>query len=105
MGHVEQQSRPRRLRSLWLALVAALAAAPAPLLPPQEDRRVTAAQGAMLEEIRRDAYETRGYTGRAELGAGVMAALGRVPRHRFVEAAPATAYANRPLPIGHRPTI
>jgi hypothetical protein len=60
MGHVEQQSRPRRLRSLWLALVAALAAAPAPLLPAQEDRRVTAAQGAMLEEIRRDAYETRG---------------------------------------------
>jgi protein-L-isoaspartate(D-aspartate) O-methyltransferase len=34
-----------------------------------------------------------------------MAALGRVPRHRFVEAAPATAYANRPLPIGHGQTI
>lgn len=36
----------------------------------------------------------------------VMAALGNVPRHRFVPAAVRDqAYANRPLPIGHGQTI
>jgi protein-L-isoaspartate(D-aspartate) O-methyltransferase len=60
----------------------------------------------MLEAVREDALETGSATGRPVLDDRVMAALARVPRHLFVpaELAP-SAYANRPLPIGHGQTI
>ena len=60
----------------------------------------------LLAEIRIDAQRTETFTGRGEFGAGVMAALGRIPRDAFVPAASrGSAYLNRPLPIGHRQTI
>ena len=60
----------------------------------------------MVEEIAALARETRFETGRAALSARVMAAMAKVPRHEFVPAAEqGSAYANRPLPIGHGQTI
>ncbi|MET0508240.1 MAG: protein-L-isoaspartate(D-aspartate) O-methyltransferase [Burkholderiaceae bacterium] len=60
----------------------------------------------MVAEIERDVRVTATMTGRAALDPRVMAAMGRVPRHRFVPAALRhRAYDNQPLPIGHEQTI
>ncbi|TSA49389.1 MAG: protein-L-isoaspartate(D-aspartate) O-methyltransferase [Nitrosomonadales bacterium] len=60
----------------------------------------------MLEEIAQMASETRFETGLAEFSPAVMAALGKVPRHRFVPPGQERfACDNRPLPIGHEQTI
>ena len=60
----------------------------------------------LMREITDLAQETATETGRKTFAAPVMAALGRVPRHRFVpEAQVPYAYKNRPLPIGHGQTI
>lgn len=70
----------------------------------QDDR--AAARARMVAEIAAMARETGGETGRPKFGDAVMAAMGKVPRHRFV---PLTeegfAYDNRPLPIGDGQTI
>jgi len=61
---------------------------------------------AMLDDIAALTRETRFETGRAILSERVMAALNKVPRHRFVPPGDERyAYANRPLPIGHGQTI
>ena len=61
---------------------------------------------ALLKEIEAMARDTGAETGRAVFSARVMAAMAKVPRHRFVPASyGALAYANRPLPIGHGQTI
>ena len=60
----------------------------------------------LISEIRRDARETRHYTGREHLKESVLDAMRRVDRSRFV--APGTeiyAWENRPLPIGYGQTI
>ena len=63
-------------------------------------------QAKLIEQIVTDAWETRGYTGRAELRQRVLDAMAAVPRHEFVDRyGAASAYANRPLPIGHGQTI
>jgi protein-L-isoaspartate(D-aspartate) O-methyltransferase len=68
--------------------------------------RYAAERREMLEEIARTTRETRAETGRAALSDRVMAALGRVPRHRLVpRAEEAHAYRNRPLSIGSGQTI
>ncbi|MBI3094866.1 MAG: protein-L-isoaspartate(D-aspartate) O-methyltransferase [Rhodocyclales bacterium] len=60
----------------------------------------------LLDEIREEMRGTRHYTGRAALDERVVAALGAVPRHAFVpDELQYSAYANRPLPIGHGQTI
>jgi len=60
----------------------------------------------MVEEIAALARDTRSETGRAAFSGRVMAAMGVVPRHEFVPASQlASAYANRPLPIGRGQTI
>ena len=52
------------------------------------------------------ARDTGAETGRPVFSARVMAAMAKVPRHRFVPATyGALAYANQPLPIGHGQTI
>jgi protein-L-isoaspartate(D-aspartate) O-methyltransferase len=88
-------------RSLLTAgLVAPLASA-----APAADEYALA-RARMLGEIERDMRETAGSTGRARLDPRVAAAMGRVPRHRFVPPELADrAYQNRPLPIGHDQTI
>jgi len=61
---------------------------------------------ALLREIERDVHDTAEYLNRRELDARVMAAMGSVPRHEFVQPQDRDlAYENRPLPIGHGQTI
>ena len=61
---------------------------------------------AMLQAIDSDMQETEHYTGINRLDDDVRQALAEVPRHLFVPAAiQASAYENRPLPIGHDQTI
>lgn len=84
-----------------LGLVAALAGGGGEAQDPYARERE-----AMLKEIEAMARDTGEETGRAVFSAGVMAAMARVPRQRFVPMSyAALAYANRPLPIGHGQTI
>jgi protein-L-isoaspartate(D-aspartate) O-methyltransferase len=63
-------------------------------------------QARMVAEIAAMARETGAETGRPRFGDAVMAALGKVPRHRFVPLLQQIfAYDNRPLPIGEGQTI
>ena len=89
------------LRSLVIALLFGLLAA-GPLAADDFDKP----RQRMSAEIAALARETAVETGRREFAALVMAAIARVPRHRFVpdDQAP-YAYDNRPLPIGHGQTI
>lgn len=60
----------------------------------------------LVAEVAADAERTADYTHRASFGTRVMAALGQVPRERFVpDSAWRSAYDNRPLAIGHGQTI
>ena len=60
----------------------------------------------MLEAIARLASQTAESTGVDVIDPAVMAAIDRVPRHQFVpQDLRSSAYANRPLPIGHGQTI
>jgi protein-L-isoaspartate(D-aspartate) O-methyltransferase len=64
------------------------------------------AREAMLQRIASEALATAGYTGRKGFSARLMAALSRVPRHRFVPASQAAlAYIDSALAIGHGRTI
>jgi protein-L-isoaspartate(D-aspartate) O-methyltransferase len=61
---------------------------------------------AMVEEIRTIARDAATDTGRPTIDARVLAAMDKVPRHRFVPPGEVrAAYANRPLPIGYGQTI
>jgi protein-L-isoaspartate(D-aspartate) O-methyltransferase len=63
-------------------------------------------RAALLREIAAMARDTGAETGRPVFSERVMAAMAKVPRHRFVGPTwGALAYANRPLPIGHGQTI
>ena len=68
--------------------------------------RYSAQRARMVTEIAALARETGGATGRPSLSEAVMAAMGSVPRHRFVPSSQEVfAYKNRPLPIGDGQTI
>ena len=70
-----------------------------------QDQRA-AARARMVAEIAAMARETGAETGRPIFSDAVMAAMGKVPRHRFVPASQDNlAYENRPLPIGEGQTI
>jgi protein-L-isoaspartate(D-aspartate) O-methyltransferase len=70
------------------------------------DERFAAERRQMVDEIAADAYGTRRDTGRSTLADRVMAAMGKVERHRFVPASEQRyAYRNSPLPIGNGQTI
>ena len=65
----------------------------------QQRRRMVEAIAAMARDTARD-------TGRPTFSPSVMAALGKVPRHRFVpDTVVRQAYENFPLPIGQGQTI
>ncbi|HET7764473.1 MAG TPA: protein-L-isoaspartate(D-aspartate) O-methyltransferase [Burkholderiales bacterium] len=65
-----------------------------------------AARARMVDDIAAMARETGGETGRPRFGDAVMAAMRKVPRHRFVPSSEeGHAYENRPLPIGEGQTI
>ncbi|HXV24318.1 MAG TPA: protein-L-isoaspartate(D-aspartate) O-methyltransferase [Alphaproteobacteria bacterium] len=64
------------------------------------------ARAALLAEIAEEAAATAIYTRRDAFSPEVMAAIGRVPRERFVEPGQEPlAYVNGPLPIGYGQTI
>jgi protein-L-isoaspartate(D-aspartate) O-methyltransferase len=84
-----------------LGLIAALAGGGAEAQDPYARERA-----ALLREIAAMARDTGAETGRPVFSARVMAAMAKVPRHRFVPGPfGALAYSNRPLPIGHGQTI
>ena len=75
-------------------------------MPAADEVDVKDLQAQLMAEIDRDTAETAGYTGRAALHPRVREAMATVVRHNFVDRyGPETAYANRPLPIGHGQTI
>ncbi len=60
----------------------------------------------MVAEIEAEVASTRRWLGKSRLDPRVVAALSKVPRHRFVPAINRShAYENRPQPIGHGQTI
>jgi len=64
------------------------------------------ARQQLVREIHSDVLSTSAYIGRKSFNESVMAAIGQVPRHRFVPPEMVSdAYENRPLPIGHGQTI
>ncbi len=68
--------------------------------------RYAAARERMVREIAAMARETGFETGRPVFSERVMAAMRKVPRHRFVpREQELEAYDNRPLPIGNGQTI
>jgi protein-L-isoaspartate(D-aspartate) O-methyltransferase len=72
----------------------------------QAQDNYTKARQAMIKEIEADARITSFYINKKELDPKVMAAMSKVPRHEFVPwHERLSAYANRPLPIGHGQTI
>ena len=90
----------RALARVWLLACACL------LMAASDEARYTGQRKALLAEIQRDAARTADATGRPRFSARVMGAMDAVPRHRFVPArSVGSAYANRPLPIGHGQTI
>lgn len=73
-------------------------------VPAQDD--FAARREAMVATVAALARDTGAETGRSQFSAPVMAAMVRVPRHRFVpDAQLAHAYDDRPLPIGQGQTI
>jgi len=60
----------------------------------------------MLQDIEREVHYTRTITRRGALDARVMAAMGKVPRHKFIDPDMLDrAYYDGPLPIGCGQTI
>ena len=71
-----------------------------------EEPRFARARAALVEEIQPDLALTCSHLEVRSLDPLVMAAMGRVKRHRFVPPKYLRqAYANHPLPIGHGQTI
>jgi protein-L-isoaspartate(D-aspartate) O-methyltransferase len=66
----------------------------------------TAARARMVAEVEAMYADTAAETGLAAMSPAVHAAMGKVERHRLVDATlAATAYRNYPLPIGNGQTI
>src|SRR5437879_11235786 len=91
---------------LGLVLSALLLLAVTHAQPSDAQDQRAAARARMVAEIAAMARETRAETGRPGFSDAVMAAMGKVPRHRFVPALQDVfAHDNRPLPIGEGQTI
>lgn len=73
---------------------------------PSQGGTFDAERHKMVEEVLADAAYTSSTSSGASLSPGVIAAMGKVERHRFVPfGLSALAYLNRPLPIGYGQTI
>jgi protein-L-isoaspartate(D-aspartate) O-methyltransferase len=94
------------LLALLPALVGALVAVGASVPAPAAAADFAAERRQMVGEIAAMTRETSAETGRPAIAAPVVAALEKVPRHRFVPIdQERSAYENRPLPIGYGQTI
>jgi protein-L-isoaspartate(D-aspartate) O-methyltransferase len=73
---------------------------------PSQGGEFDSARHKMVEEVSADTAATSSYSGSSALSPRVVAAMSKVERHRFVPAElAASAYLNRPLPIGYGQTI
>ncbi|MFA6971008.1 MAG: protein-L-isoaspartate(D-aspartate) O-methyltransferase [Gallionella sp.] len=87
----------KRILVLLVALCCAL---------PSQGGEFDAERHKMVEEVLADTAATSSYGGSPALSPGVVAAMERVERHRFVpDNLAGLAYLNRPLPIGYGQTI
>jgi protein-L-isoaspartate(D-aspartate) O-methyltransferase len=87
-----------------LTLLSLLAAAVGIAAGADDDRAAQRQQ--MVDEITAVARSAAAESGKPTISSGVMAALNKVPRHRFVPPdQERAAYENRPLPIGYGQTI
>jgi len=94
------------LRRCFAALIGGLVVAAGGIMTADAQDAYAAQRRQMLEDIARLTRETRIETGRAALSERVMAAMAKVPRHRFVPPSEErSAYHNRPLAIGSGQTI
>jgi len=97
--------RPPRVTGQALARVLLIACALL-LIAASDEARYAEERKALLAEIQQDAAQTADATGRPRFSTRVMGAMDAVPRHRFVPPrSVGSAYANRPLAIGHGQTI
>ena len=93
----------KRFRARWLvlALLGGISSHPVNAESDYADQRQR-----MVDEIAAIARSAAADSGKLTISAPVMAAMARVPRHRFVPAdQERAAYENRPLPIGYGQTI
>ena len=89
-------------RGIFLGLLGLVYSAP--WVEAAEDYAVSRAR--LVTEISQDVIDTSAYIGKSALDERVMRVLGTVGRHRFVPPhLQASAYENRPLPIGYGQTI
>jgi len=92
-------------RRLW-ALLGALILGSAGMTAAAAQDSYELQRSRLLEDIAQLTRQTRFETGREALSEQTMAAMRKVPRHRFVLPGDGRyAYDNRPLPIGHGQTI
>jgi protein-L-isoaspartate(D-aspartate) O-methyltransferase len=93
-------------RRFEMLLVTVLACVPIRGDSATADERYAIERRQMVSEIAASASSTRRDTGRAAFSDRVMAAMGKVERHRFVPTSEARfAYRDSPLPIGSGQTI
>ena len=77
-----------------------------PLQPVHGADKYAAQRQQMVDEIAEDARRLIRYINKDSLSDRVMKVMGTVPRHQFVPpSSRASAYENRPLPIGYGQTI
>jgi len=77
-----------------------------PLQPVQSAEKYAVQRQQMADEIAEDARRLIRYINKDSLSDRVMKVMGTVPRHQFVPpSSRASAYENRPLPIGYGQTI
>jgi len=94
----------RKRSSTGFFLLSLLAVAASPAARADDDRATQRQQ--MVDEIAAVARGAAAESGKPTISSGVMAALNKVPRHRFVPPdQERAAYENRPLPIGYGQTI
>jgi len=90
------------LRLSLIAVVAGLVTG----LPACAQSEFEAQRSTLVAQIEREVRATSSYTGRFQLDDAVIDAMSSVERHEFVpEQYRASAYVNRPLPIGEGQTI
>lgn len=77
-----------------------------PLYAELFESRYDKARAELVETIRREVVQTRGYLGRSTLSDATIRAMKAVKRHKFIPMVYRMyAYDNRPQPIGHGQTI
>ena len=92
------------MKHILLVILLILPLLPASIISEKNEWRQMLEQ--MIEEIKQDMYHARHYIGQAQFSERVLAAIGKVERHKFVpEHLRKSSYQNYPLPIGEGQTI